>query len=79
VNYDVENWELLIKELNMGNDTKIHVLNRAQMIDDAFNLARVNSLNYTVALNVALYLTDEADYMPWQPAFRHLSFLRNLL
>ncbi|XP_017888729.1 aminopeptidase N-like [Ceratina calcarata] len=79
VNYDVENWELLIKELNMGNDTKIHVLNRAQMIDDAFNLARVNSLNYTVALNVALYLTHEADYMPWQPAFRHLSFLRNLL
>ncbi|XP_017889116.2 aminopeptidase N-like, partial [Ceratina calcarata] len=79
VNYDVENWELLIKELNKGNETKIHVLNRAQMIDDAFNLARVNSLNYTVALNLALYLTHEVDYMPWQPAFRHLSFLKNLL
>ncbi|XP_026669100.1 aminopeptidase N-like [Ceratina calcarata] len=79
VNYDVENWELLIKELNKGNDTKIHVLNRVQMIDDVFNLAHVDSLNYTIALKVALYLTNEADYMPWQPALRHLGFLRNLL
>ncbi|XP_017885815.1 puromycin-sensitive aminopeptidase-like protein, partial [Ceratina calcarata] len=79
VNYDVENWELLMRELNKGNNTKIHVLNRAQMIDDALNLARIDSLKYTVALNVTLYLTHEADYMPWQPAFRHLSFLRNLL
>ncbi|XP_026673602.1 aminopeptidase N-like [Ceratina calcarata] len=79
VNYDVENWELLMGELNKGNNTKIHVLNRAQMIDDALNLARADSLNYTVALNVTLYLTHEADYMPWQPAFRHLDFLRNLL
>ncbi|XP_026673855.1 aminopeptidase N-like, partial [Ceratina calcarata] len=79
VNYDKENWELLTKELNKGNNTKIHPVNRAQMIDDAFNLARTNSLNYTLALNVSLYLTHEADYIPWHTAFRHLSFLQNLL
>ncbi|XP_017884091.1 aminopeptidase N-like [Ceratina calcarata] len=79
VNYEIENWKLLIKELNKGNNTKIHPVNRAQMIDDAFNLARTESLNYTLALNVTLYLTHETDYIPWQPAFRHLGFLQNLL
>ncbi|XP_026674938.1 aminopeptidase N-like, partial [Ceratina calcarata] len=79
VNYDVENWQLLMKELNKGSDTKIHVLNRAQIVDDAFSLAHTGNLNYTVALNVTLYLTQETDFMPWQPAFKHLGYLRNLL
>ncbi|XP_026673538.1 aminopeptidase N-like [Ceratina calcarata] len=77
--YDVENWQLLMKELNKGSDTKIHVLNRAQIVDDAFSLAHTGNLNYTVALNVTLYLTQETDFMPWQPAFKHLGYLRNLL
>ncbi|XP_026675047.1 aminopeptidase N-like, partial [Ceratina calcarata] len=68
-----------MKELKKGNNTKIHAVNRAQMIDDAFNLARADRLNYTVALNLTLFLSRETDYVPWQPAFRHLSFLQNLL
>ena len=39
VNYDKQNWELIIKQLNEDH-TKIHVINRAQIIDDAINLAR---------------------------------------
>ncbi|XP_017885362.1 aminopeptidase N-like [Ceratina calcarata] len=79
VNYEIENWKLLIKELNKGNNTKIHPVNRAQIVDDTFSLARAERLNYTVAFDVSLFLTHEADYIPWQSAFRHLGFLQNLL
>ncbi|RXM91483.1 Aminopeptidase N [Acipenser ruthenus] len=39
VNYDTENWNRLLQQLQ-DNFTEIPVINRAQLIDDAFNLAR---------------------------------------
>lgn len=39
VNYDDDNWKLLILQLNTNHEA-IHVINRAQIIDDALNLAR---------------------------------------
>jgi aminopeptidase N len=35
----VRNWELLIDQLKTDHES-IHVVNRAQIIDDALNLAR---------------------------------------
>lgn len=63
----------------MNKVDSIHVLNRAQLIDDALNMARSNRLNYTDALELTLYLNKEADYVPWQSAFRNLNFLQNML
>ncbi|KAG0728778.1 Endoplasmic reticulum aminopeptidase 1 [Chionoecetes opilio] len=49
VNYDTNNWNLLLKQL--ANDhTKIHVNNRAQLIDDSLNLARAGQLSYSLPL-----------------------------
>ena len=39
VNYDFANWHELIKILNSDKFKQIHVLNRAQLIDDSLNLA----------------------------------------
>ena len=39
VNYDTQNWAALATALNQSHEV-IHLLNRAQIIDDAFNLAR---------------------------------------
>lgn len=39
VNYDSGNWNLLIQQLNTDHQV-IHVLNRAQMIDDALDFAK---------------------------------------
>ncbi|MEQ2312735.1 hypothetical protein AMECASPLE_034273 [Ameca splendens] len=39
VNYDLQNWKLLIQQLH-SNPQIISVGNRAGLIDDAFNLAR---------------------------------------
>lgn len=79
VNYDVENWERLTAFLQKKDYTKIHPVNRAQLIDDALNMARTNRLNYTIALTLSLYLNRETDYIPWTSAFRNLNFFHNML
>lgn len=65
VNYDEYLWNLLREQLNHFNFTDIHVLNRAQLVDDALNLAQANQLNYGVALGILQYLSRETDHIPW--------------
>uniref|UniRef100_A0A4W4DMG9 Aminopeptidase n=1 Tax=Electrophorus electricus TaxID=8005 RepID=A0A4W4DMG9_ELEEL len=74
VNYDLENWEKLLNQLN-SNHQKIPVINRAQILDDAFNLATASILNITLALRTTKYLSSEREYIPWEAAFRCLSSL----
>lgn len=76
VNYEDENWKK-ISEYLVNNFKKIHVVNRANLIDDAFNLARKNLTNYQIALNLTLYLKNETGYIPWMSTFRNLNFLNN--
>ena len=79
VNYEPEMWKLLSMQLNSDNYENIHVVNRAQLIDDALNMARNNRLNYTVALTLTLYLERETDYVPWRTTFGNMPFLHNML
>ncbi|XP_071514305.1 aminopeptidase Ey-like [Panulirus ornatus] len=78
VNYDDHNWNLLILQL-LADHTPIHALNRAQIIDDAFNLARAGQLSYDVALRVNAYLRKETEYVPWAAALTSLDYLDNML
>lgn len=64
----------LIKQLK-DSHTDIHVLNRAQLIDDAFTLARAGKLDYSIPLNLTKYLTKENNTIPWYPAMNGLSFV----
>ena len=79
VNYDINTWKLLSNELDRGNLGLIHVVNRAQLIDDSFNLARTQRLSYSVAFDILLYLARETDYIPWASTDRALSFLHSYL
>jgi len=45
VNYDDHNWGLLIQQLRDDHKV-IHVVNRAQIIDDAMNLARTGTVSF---------------------------------
>lgn len=74
VNYDTNNWELIIKGLHDKHEN-IPPLNRAQLLDDALNLARAGKLPYSVALDLTLYLEHDKDYIPWAAALNALSFL----
>ncbi|XP_051978899.1 aminopeptidase N-like isoform X3 [Xyrauchen texanus] len=73
VNYDTDNWEHLLNQLT-ENHKVIPVINRAQIVDDAFNLARAKMIPVTLALSTTKYLFQEREYMPWQSALDNLDY-----
>ena len=52
---------------------------RAQIIDDAFNLARSGLLSYDIALGVTSYLNKEKEYIPWSAALGGMRYIRDML
>lgn len=74
VNYGTDNWESLIEQL-AEKPAAIHVLNRAQLVDDSFNLARADKLHYSVPLRLSTYLKIEEHVLPWYPAIESYSYL----
>ncbi|NWW11749.1 AMPN Aminopeptidase, partial [Oreocharis arfaki] len=73
VNYNQENWDQLLNQLATDHEV-IPVINRAQIIDDAFNLARAKYVDVTLALNTTRFLSQERAYMPWQAALSNLQY-----
>uniref|UniRef100_A0A7N9ATG0 Aminopeptidase n=1 Tax=Mastacembelus armatus TaxID=205130 RepID=A0A7N9ATG0_9TELE len=71
VNYDPDNWNRLLSLLSTNHQV---IVNRAQIIDDAFNLARAKIINTTLALRTTKYLSKERDYIPWESALRNLDY-----
>lgn len=75
VNYDTYSWGQLIKQLDSERFESIPVLNRAQIIDDLFNLARASYVDYELVLNASRYLTRETNHLPWKAFFNGLSYV----
>ncbi|XP_027752999.1 aminopeptidase N [Empidonax traillii] len=75
VNYNQENWEQLLNQLSTDH-TVFPVINRAQIIDDAFNLARAKYINVTLALDTTRFLSQETAYMPWEAALNNLQYFQ---
>nr|AGT95896.1 aminopeptidase N [Aedes aegypti] len=75
VNYDDDNWAKISEALRSENFGGIHVLNRAQIVDDLFNLARAGVVKYDAALEILDYLEDETEYPPWLAAVNGLTTL----
>uniref|UniRef100_A0A8D8DU51 Aminopeptidase n=2 Tax=Culex pipiens TaxID=7175 RepID=A0A8D8DU51_CULPI len=75
VNYDADNWSKISAALRSENFGGIHVLNRAQIVDDLLNLARAGVVKYDVALEVLEYLKGETEYAPWLAAVNGLTVL----
>ncbi|KAL5020482.1 hypothetical protein ScPMuIL_003374 [Solemya velum] len=78
VNYDDHNWRELIRQLD-NNHTVIPTENRAQIVNDAWNLARAGELNMSIALDTTKYLKDERNYVPWDAALSQLGFVDTML
>ncbi|XP_034437011.1 aminopeptidase N-like isoform X1 [Hippoglossus hippoglossus] len=73
VNYDLDNWDRLLSLLST-NHQALSIINRAQIIDDAFNLARAKIVSTTLALTTTKYLHKERDYIPWESALGNLNY-----
>jgi hypothetical protein len=80
VNYDLENWNVLVDALKNKN-VDISPATRAMLYDDAFNLARAASsrydhvLPYDIPLRMSLALADEDDFVPLYAGLNGLSYL----
>uniref|UniRef100_A0A8C2B541 Aminopeptidase n=1 Tax=Cyprinus carpio TaxID=7962 RepID=A0A8C2B541_CYPCA len=74
VNYDEENWNKLRMQLERSHNV-IPLINRGQLIDDAFNIARGHRLNVTIALSLTKYLINDTEYIPWESALKNLDHL----
>ncbi|KAH8298427.1 hypothetical protein KR044_002485, partial [Drosophila immigrans] len=67
VNYDQKNWRMIIQALNSTEHFgDIHVLNRAQLMDDLMALAWMNLQSYELAFSMLEYLPHEHHYVPWK-------------
>ncbi len=78
VNYDRENWLLLIDQLKT-NHSKIDFVNRAQLIADSFNLAKANLLDYQIFLNLISYLENETEYLPFKTVKKGLVYFQEMI
>uniref|UniRef100_A0A182QDN7 Aminopeptidase n=1 Tax=Anopheles farauti TaxID=69004 RepID=A0A182QDN7_9DIPT len=75
VNYDDTLWDKISKALTSKDFGGIHVLNRAQIVDDLLNLARADIIGYSKVLNMLEYLKNESEYAPWLAALNGLGTL----
>lgn len=79
VNYERSNWNLLSAALERDDFGQINILNRAQLLDDAVNLAKARQLDFDIAFDLLAYLRRETDYVPWAVAANAIPYLsRNL-
>lgn len=57
----------------------IHPINRAQIVDDAMNLALAGALDYRVALDIINYLAHERSFVPWKAGLVALGYIDSML
>ncbi|CAG2211206.1 ANPEP [Mytilus edulis] len=53
--------------------------NRAGLIGDALNLARAQTIDYEVALNMTTYLKNEEKYVPWRAFVDSIEFIKGMI
>ncbi|KMQ84258.1 aminopeptidase n [Lasius niger] len=77
VNYDSKNWQKIADFLDSPNYSEIDVLNRAQIIDDAFHLMITKKLSHITFWKLANYLSQEKEYIVWYPMIKALERMSN--
>ncbi|KAL6254819.1 hypothetical protein P5V15_014154 [Pogonomyrmex californicus] len=72
INYSKDNWLKIALYLDSKDHRKINVLNRAQLIDDAFHFLTSGKLDPFIFWELIKYLHKEVDYIAWYPMFKAL-------
>ncbi|XP_025159189.1 aminopeptidase Ey-like [Harpegnathos saltator] len=75
VNYDEESWNRIEIFLHSNNYNKINVLNRAQLIDDAYYFMMQGCVSPFRFWKIVSYLKRDVNYVAWYPMFNILSFM----
>ncbi|XP_077146788.1 aminopeptidase Q [Ranitomeya variabilis] len=77
-NYDVKNWNSIAKKLE-EDIGPFPVVNRVQIMDDAFILANAGYMEYETTLNLTRYLEKETEILVWHRVLKHLNNNRKSL
>lgn len=78
INYDIENWKRIASYLASENYMKIHVLNRAQIFNDAFHFMITKQLDSSIFWKITEYLVRETDYVAWYPMFKAMEYMSSV-
>ncbi len=78
VNYDEQNWQLLIGQLKSEHEL-IDSVSRAQLLDDLYNLGRAEIINQSIYIDALEYLKKETHPMPFIPVFSSLDYISDML
>lgn len=79
MNYDKENWKLLREQLEEDHH-KVPVSNRAQLLDDAFEQAKMDNLEYSIPFELTNFLKyNESAYVAWYPALNNLKYIKTIM
>ncbi|EDX13823.1 GD20895 [Drosophila simulans] len=71
--YDDTLREGLLLAISATNHSGIPVENRAQIIDDLFNFAQVQYVDYADVFRFLEYLAKEVEYVPWYAVYENLN------
>ncbi|XP_069481637.1 aminopeptidase Q [Ambystoma mexicanum] len=74
-NYDQQNWRRIMQQLDK-DPTAIPVVNRVQLIEDAFAIAEAGYLDIETALSLTKYLAKEEELIVWHAVRRNILFAR---
>ncbi|XP_075710932.1 aminopeptidase Q [Rhinoderma darwinii] len=77
-NYDVKNWNSIAKKLE-EDIGPLPVVNRVQIMDDAFILANAGYMEYETTLNLTRYLEKEMEILVWYRVLKHLNTYKKSL
>lgn len=77
IKYDRNNYKLIVKTLNSKEFDSIHVINRAQLIDDAMDLAWTGEQDYGIALAMINYLVRRYTIILLPRRIRNPKFCKN--
>ena len=78
VAYDEPNYNLLRDQL-LSNHARISINNRAQLLDDTFNMALIHQVSYKHAMDLSLYLKTEREYVPWRAVLNEMDYIDIML
>ncbi|KAK3753019.1 hypothetical protein RRG08_020184 [Elysia crispata] len=75
VNYDLENWRRLGKQL-VTDHTVFSSEERKLMLDDVLSLARTGDVSYSEAFQMLRYLTFDDSHVVWNAVMTHLHYIQ---
>ena len=77
VNYDLENWQKIIEAL-VTKPNSINRINKGQIFNDLFSLAKVGMVPYNLTMESTKYLLVEKDYIPWASGLIGLGYVKSM-